>query len=90
KRVIIVDEDVDVSNYIEVMKAVLQRAHIPDDYKMISGVKGSSLDHSNLREVLIDGKKRIVRLPQGKMIIDATGKGKRELFERPKNPLFSE
>ncbi len=90
KRVIIVDEDVNVSNYIEVMKAVLQRAHIPDDYKMISGVKGSSLDHSNLREVLVDGKKRIVRLPQGKMIIDATGKGKRELFERPKNPLFSE
>lgn len=89
KRVIIVDEDVDVTNYIEVMRAVLQRAHIPDDYKMISGIRGSSLDHSNLREISIDGERRILRLPQGKMIIDATVKGPRELVEVPRNPYCS-
>ncbi len=88
KRVIVVDEDVDVSNYLEVMKAVLQRAHIPDDYKMISGIKGSSLDHSNLREAVIDGERRLIRLPQGKMIIDATRKGPIELTEKPENPYL--
>ncbi len=87
KRVIIVDDDVDVTNYIELMRAVVQRAHIPDDYKMISGLRGSSLDHSNLREVYLDGERRILRLPQGKMIIDATVKGPRELTEIPRNPL---
>ena len=87
KRVIIVDDDVDVTNYIELMRAVVQRAHIPDDYKIISGVRGSSLDHSNLREVYLDGERRILRLPQGKMIIDATVKGPRELTEIPRNPL---
>ncbi|ACB08032.1 UbiD family decarboxylase [Candidatus Korarchaeum cryptofilum] len=87
KRVIVVDDDVDVTNYIEVMRAVVQRAHIPEDYKMISGVRGSSLDHSNLREIYLDGEKRILRLPQGKMIIDATVKGPRDLTEIPRNPL---
>ncbi|RDD54187.1 MAG: UbiD family decarboxylase [Candidatus Korarchaeota archaeon NZ13-K] len=86
KRVIIVDEDVDVTNYVEVMRAVVQRAHIPDDYKMISGIRGSSLDHSNLREIVFDGERRILRLPQGKMIIDATVKGPKELVEIPRNP----
>ncbi len=88
KRVIIVDDDVDVSNYVEVMRAVLQRAHIPDDFKVISGIKGSSLDHSNLREIELDGEKRVIRLPQGKMIVDATAKGPRELTERPRNPYL--
>jgi 2,5-furandicarboxylate decarboxylase 1 len=88
KRVIIVDEDVDVTNYIELMRAVIQRAHIPDDYKMISGARGSSLDHSNLREIYLDGERRILRLPQGKMIIDATVKGPRELTEIPRNPFI--
>lgn len=89
KRVIIVDEDVDVTNYIEVMRAVIQRAHIPDDYKTISGIRGSSLDHSNLRETSIDGERRVLRLPQGKMIIDATVKGPKELVEIPRNPYCS-
>ncbi|MDK2384328.1 MAG: UbiD family decarboxylase, partial [Candidatus Korarchaeota archaeon] len=88
KRVIIVDDDVDVLDYVEVMRAVLQRAHIPDDFKVISGIKGSSLDHSNLREIELDGKKRLIKLPQGKMIIDATVKGPKELTERPRNPYL--
>ncbi len=86
KRVIVVDDDVDVSNYVDVMKAVIQRAHIPDDYKIISGIKGSSLDHSNLRFIEIDSHKRLIRLPQGKLIIDATKKGPKELFEPPSIP----
>ncbi len=88
KRVIIVDDDVDVSDYIEVLRAVLQRAHIPDDYKILSGIKGSSLDHSNLREIYLDGESHMIRLPQGKMIIDATKKGPKELMEKPKNPYI--
>ncbi len=88
KRVIVVDDDVDVSDYVEVMRAVLQRAHIPDDFKVISGIKGSSLDHSNLREIELDGERRLIRLPQGKMIVDATVKGPRELTERPRNPYL--
>ncbi len=88
KRVIVVDDDVDVSDYVEVMRAVLQRAHIPDDFKVISGIKGSSLDHSNLREIELDGEKRLIKLPQGKMIIDATVKGPKELTERPRNPYL--
>ncbi len=86
KRVIVVDEDVDVNNYLEVMKAVVQRAHLPDDYKFISGVKGSSLDHSNMRYVEIDGEKRLVKLPLGKQVTDATKKGPEELFEPPTIP----
>ncbi len=88
KRVIIVDEDVDVSNYEEVLRAVLQRANIPDDYKIVSGIRGSSLDHSNLREIYLDNESHIIKLPQGKMIIDATKKGSKELIEKPKNPCF--
>lgn len=88
KSVIVVDEDVDVTNYLEVMRAVLQRAHIPDDYKIISGMKGSSLDHSNLREVEIEGEIRLLKLPQGKIIIDATVKGPREYTEKPTNPYL--
>ncbi len=89
KRVIVVDEDVDVSDYVEVMRAVLQRAHIPEDFKSIPGIKGSSLDHSNLREVEVDGETRIIRLPQGKMIVDATIKGPRDLVEKPTNPYIT-
>ncbi len=86
KKVIVVDEDVNVNDYVEVMKAVVQRAHLPDDYKFISGVKGSSLDHSNLRYVQVDGEIRLIKLPQGKLIIDATKKGPKELFEPPVIP----
>lgn len=87
KRVIVVDDDIDVYNYEEVMRAVNQRAHVPDDYIFIKGARGSTLDHSNLRYVEIDGKRVTVALPQSKLIIDATIKGPRELYERPK---FSE
>ncbi len=88
KRVIIVDDDINVSNYTEVVRAVLQRAHIPDDYKVLSGIRGSSLDHSNLREIYLDNESHMIRLPQGKMIIDATKKGPKELMEKPKNPYI--
>ena len=82
KRVIVVDEDVDVTNYEELMRAVLQRAHPVMDYKTIEDARGSSLDHSNIRYFLIDGRKSEITLPQCKVIIDATIKGPKELFER--------
>ena len=86
KRVIVVDDDVNVYNYEEVMRAVNQRAHVPDDYIFIKGARGSTLDHSNVRYLEIDGNKAVVVFPQSKLIIDATIKGPRELYERPRFP----
>ncbi|HDI86079.1 MAG TPA: hypothetical protein ENF83_01560, partial [Candidatus Korarchaeota archaeon] len=84
KRVIVVDSDVDVYDYEQLMRAVVQRTYPPRDFIVIGNVLGSSLDHSNLALVEIDGEARRVRLPYAKMIIDATIKGPRELYERPK------
>ena len=86
KRIIIVDEDVDVEDYEEVMKAVVQRADPSKDYKVIEDVWGSSLDHSNIRFLEVKGEKLPIRFPQSKIIIDATIKGPKELFERPEIP----
>ncbi len=86
KRVIVVDDDVDVYNYEEVMRAVNQRAHVPDDYIFIKGARGSTLDHSNVRYMEMDGNKVAVVFPQSKLIIDATIKGPRELYEKPSFP----
>ncbi len=86
KRVIIVDEDVNVEDYEQVMRAVVQRADPSRDYKVIPDIWGSSLDHSNIRFMEIDGKMVEVRFPKSKIIIDATIKGPKELFERPEIP----
>ena len=86
KRVIIVDEDVDVENYEEVMKAVVQRADPSRDYVVIPNIWGSSLDHSNVRFLEVKGESLPIRFPQSKIIIDATIKGPKELFERPEIP----
>ncbi|RSN73561.1 MAG: hypothetical protein DSO07_09255 [Thermoproteota archaeon] len=83
KRIIIVDDDIDVYNYEEVMRAINQRAHVPDDYIFIKGARGSTLDHSNIRYMEINGRQVPVALPQSKLIIDATIKGPKELYERP-------
>jgi UbiD family decarboxylase len=83
KRIIVVDDDIDVYNYEEVMRAVNQRAHVPDDYIFIKSARGSTLDHSNIRYMEIDGMQVAVVLPQSKLIIDATIKGPKELYERP-------
>ncbi len=78
KRIIVVDEDVDVDNYIEVHKAVLRRSYPPIDYHIIQGVKGSSLDHTNIRKLPIYREDRkeilLVEFPKSKVIIDATKK----------------
>ncbi|HDM92210.1 MAG TPA: UbiD family decarboxylase [Candidatus Korarchaeota archaeon] len=83
KRVIVVDSDIDVYDYEQVMRAVVQRAYPPKDYVIIENVLGSSLDHCNLRLIEVDGETRTVRLPYAKVIIDATVKGPRELYARP-------
>ncbi len=83
KSVIIVDEDVDVTNYLEVQKAIIQRSYPPEDYTIIKGARGSSLDHSNIRQV----NNQFIKLPHAKIIIDATVKGKKEAFEKAKIPL---
>ncbi|MFQ6074591.1 MAG: UbiD family decarboxylase [Candidatus Bathyarchaeia archaeon] len=79
KRVTIVDEDVDIHDPVAVEKAVVERAYVVDDYFVIKNVRGSSLDHSGIRP---DG----TRLPPAKLIIDATIKGERMLFETAKIP----
>jgi len=84
KRVIVVDSDVDVYDYEQLMRAVVQRTYPPRDFIVIGNVLGSSLDHSNVQLVEVDGELRRVRLPYAKMIIDATVKGPREPYERPK------
>ncbi|RLG49414.1 MAG: hypothetical protein DRN90_01765 [Thermoproteota archaeon] len=86
KRIIIVDEDVDVENYEELMKAVVQRADPSRDYKVIADILGSSLDHSNIRFLTVKGEKVPIEYPRSKIIIDATIKGPKELFERPEIP----
>ncbi len=83
KRVIIVDSDVNVADYGEVMSAVVQRADPASDYHVIRGLMGSTLDHSNVRVMRVDGRKALVELPRSKLVIDATVKGPRDLFERP-------
>jgi len=77
KRVIIVDDDVDVRDTLAVETAVVERAHPAEDYFTIRNVKGSTLDMSVLRE---KGEK----LKPAKLIIDATIKGERMFFERAK------
>lgn len=79
KRVTIVDDDVDIHDPVAVEKAVIERGHVVDDYFVIKNVRGSSLDHSGIRP---DG----TRLPPAKLIIDATIKGERMLFETAKFP----
>lgn len=83
KSVIIVDSDVDVTNYLEVMNAVIQRANPSEDYLIIKNVRGSSLDHSNIRR--IGGK--FIETPRSKVIIDATIKGDPKLFKKPIIPV---
>jgi len=83
KRVIVVDSDVDVHDYESVMRAVNQRAHVPDDYIFIRNARGSSLDRSNLRYLNVEGRKLLVSLPQSKLIIDATIKGPSDFFKLP-------
>jgi len=79
KRVVIVDEDVDVNDTLSVEKAVLERAHPVEDYFVLKNVKGSTLDKSGIRS---EG----AELPPAKIIIDATIKGKKEFFETGKIP----
>ena len=79
KRVVIVDEDVDVTDLLMVEKAVLERAHPVEDYFVINNIMGSTLDKSVMR---FGGKS----LPPAKIIIDATIKDKREFFEFGKIP----
>ena len=86
KSVIIVDEDVNVEDYIEVMKAVLQRAYPPMDYHILRNVRGSTIEHSEKRFFEIDGEKKLVKLPKSKVIIDATVKGPKQLFSKCRIP----
>ncbi len=83
KRVIVVDSDIDVHDYESVMRAVNQRAHVPDDYIFIRNARGSSLDRSNLRYLNVGERRLLISLPQSKLIIDATIKGPSDLFKPP-------
>lgn len=83
KTVIVVDEDVDIYDYEELYKTILQRANPSTDLLIVEGIRGSSLDHSNLR---VEGE-RVVELPPSKLIIDATIKGPKELFQKATIPL---
>lgn len=79
KRIIVVDEDVDITDPVAVDKAVIERAHVVDDYQVIKNIRGSSLDHSGIR---VDGSV----LSSAKLFIDATIKGEKKLFETAKFP----
>jgi len=79
KRVIIVDEDIDITDSVAVDKAVIERAHVVDDYQVIRNIRGSSLDNSGIR---VDGRV----LSSAKLFIDATIKGEKMLFETAKFP----
>ena len=79
KRVIVVDEDIDVTDPVAVDKAVIERAHVVDDYQVIKNIRGSSLDNSGIR---VDGRV----LSSAKLFIDATMKGEKMLFETAKFP----
>lgn len=81
KRVIIVDDDVDVRDTLAVETAVVERAHPAEDYFIIRNVKGSTLDMSVLRE-------KGAKLKPAKLIIDATIKGERMFFEKAKIPTL--
>jgi len=63
KHVIIVDEDVNISNLQEVMWAVATRVQADQDILIVPGVRGSSLDPSCGEEGVV-----------AKMGIDATAK----------------
>ena len=84
------DSDVNVYDYLEVMKAVVQRADPARDYHVLRGAMGSTLDHSNLRYEVIGGERVLVEGPRSKLVIDATIKGPRELFEKPVIPAPKE
>jgi len=83
KRVIIVDDDIDVGDTLAVETAVVERAHPAEDYFIIRNVKGSTLDMSVLRE-------KGAKLKPAKLIIDATIKGERMFFEKAKIPTLKE
>jgi len=72
KKVILVDPDINIRNCSDVYWAVLTRAHSVRDYIIIPRGKGSSLDHSGT--------------PCAKIIIDATIKKQKELFEKSTIP----
>jgi len=72
KKVILVDKDINIYDAEDVYWAVITRAHPVRDYIIIPRGKGSSLD--------MTGK------PNARIIIDATIKEKRELFERARIP----
>ena len=72
KKVIVVDEDIDITNYEEVHWAVLTRANPATDYIIIPRSKGSSLDKSSETK--------------SKIIIDATIKGNPLEFEKGRIP----
>jgi len=80
KRIVIVDEDVNVRDLLSIEKAVIERAHPVNDYLVINHIKGSSLDKSILR-----GKGE-TELTPAKVIIDATIKGDKMYYELGKIP----
>lgn len=73
KKVIVVDDDIDIRNCKDVYWAVINRANPAKDYLIIPRAKGSTLDHSGL--------------PRSKIIIDATIKGDEKLFRKATIPI---
>ncbi len=73
KKVVIVDDDIDIRNCEEVYWAVITRAHPKRDVLVVPRAKGSTLDQSGV--------------PRAKIIIDATKKEPKELFERAEIPI---
>ena len=73
KKVIIVDEDINIRNCKDVYWAVINRANPARDYLIIPRAKGSSLDHSGE--------------PRSKVIIDATIKGNENIFRKANIPV---
>ncbi len=73
KKVIIVDDDINIRDCNEVYWAVITRAHPKRDIIIIPRAKGSTLDQSGT--------------PRAKIIIDATKKEPKELFERATIPI---
>ncbi len=79
KKVIVVDDDINIRDCKEVYWAVITRSNPAKDYVIIPRAKGSTLDHSGE--------------PRSKIIIDATIKGERSLFEKgviPRNSRVKE
>jgi len=73
KKVIVVDDDINIRSCRDVYWAVINRANPAKDYLIIPRAKGSTLDHSGL--------------PRSKIIIDATIKGDEKLFRRAVIPI---